>query len=457
MKSLREWVLERVLMKVASWHYEEWPLHVRLWIIRAILLPCILYYIPLLDWTEKSLQPFKSALARFLWGKKKASAAPITWDCLTMPMKHGGLGILNLTIHAHARRGPLMKHMVQRDTYWSLCLWYLIDCSVVYFHGTWNITSWDNLFTAAPIKIGFIVSQMLITSWKIIASKLQWNGRQRYTGNSLGVESVFWSHVFQTPPAMLIRKKALSMFKKGIVQINQIMDASHIPKEFLVSRREFRLGNGLRISWNHLCALVHPLTHISLVNTEDRHKDWQLPSSHASWWSCKTDKFYASLHIEVDVAIRCNQQWTLQSPFKLKVFMWRVVMGAIPSVMLMLKKGNGTGACSVCHRNETVRHIFWDCSQVREWWQWFKFWWNQAWGIKFTCMFGFFKTQESAMLFCLHSFRLWYVWYIWNMRNISFYDHVHVLSTRIPSQEIKNRVLEDVMTLRDKELQQRSY
>lgn len=53
-KMLIDWVIERVRGKILYWKSDEWPLHVRLWIIQSILISYFLYYLPLLDWRECS-------------------------------------------------------------------------------------------------------------------------------------------------------------------------------------------------------------------------------------------------------------------------------------------------------------------------------------------------------------------------------------------------------------------
>lgn len=161
-QQLTSWVAEKVQTKIASWYCDEWPLHVRLRIVQSILVSYLLYYIPLLNWKPAHLGIFETAFKRFLWGKKGKTCAFIKWDLVCQPKNRGGLGVLNLAAHAHARRATMLKHMFSRDTLWARCMWQIIGYSVVYFHGSWDLSDWDKLFSHVPLKTGCQTAQMFI-------------------------------------------------------------------------------------------------------------------------------------------------------------------------------------------------------------------------------------------------------------------------------------------------------
>lgn len=204
-KMLIDWVLEKVKKKILYWKSDQWPLHVRLRIVQAILIPYLLYYLPLLDWKESHLKLIIKILMQFLWNKKQTrSMLCISWDMLCQPKEWGGLGILHLQSHLLARRATLLKNMLDKSAYWCLCLWEIISNGTVNFHGKWELDDWSKLFSHAPLKVSGRTSSMLIKSWKCICGKLIWDGRMRYLGNSLPVENVHWSFIFASPPALLL-------------------------------------------------------------------------------------------------------------------------------------------------------------------------------------------------------------------------------------------------------------
>ena len=82
-KKLLDWVLDKIRHKIQYWHLSEWPLHVRLRIIQAILIPYVLYFLPLLDWKKTHLDTVNSLLIRFMWNAK-----PLKIVCPPVSLEH---------------------------------------------------------------------------------------------------------------------------------------------------------------------------------------------------------------------------------------------------------------------------------------------------------------------------------------------------------------------------------
>lgn len=151
----------------------------------------------------------------------------------------------------------------------------------MYYHGIWQTSRWDKLFSHAPLKTGCPTAQLFIVSWKFVCSFLIWQGRARYTGNSIRQENVFWSFLYRKPPCYSLGKKALSMFRKGVRCINQLLDSEGNFVLFLAAKRDYRLGCNLKYAWNDLCVHTHRLQIPTTKNMVDRFRDLYLPT--AGW------------------------------------------------------------------------------------------------------------------------------------------------------------------------------
>ena len=174
------------------WKSDEWPLHVRLRIVRAIMIPYFLYFLPLLDWWESHMRMLNSLLLQFLWNKHSPkSMVLISWDSVFQPKIWGGRGIIHALTHMHARRATMMKHMFDKSTTWSHSLCEIIQQGTVYYHGLWDLDVSTKLFSHAPLRVRGRTSSSLIASWLLTCGALIWSGRMRYTGNSLPDENVF--------------------------------------------------------------------------------------------------------------------------------------------------------------------------------------------------------------------------------------------------------------------------
>ncbi|KAH7352693.1 hypothetical protein KP509_19G058800, partial [Ceratopteris richardii] len=98
-KALIDWVLQKVMLKVQIWRACDWPIHFRVSIMHAILQPYIIFYMLLLNWTQRSLTPFFLVVRAFLCKKRTVRLSLLVpwvpWELSTMPRKCGGLGILD--------------------------------------------------------------------------------------------------------------------------------------------------------------------------------------------------------------------------------------------------------------------------------------------------------------------------------------------------------------------------
>lgn len=84
------------------------------------------------------------------------------------------------------------------------------------------LLNWDKLFSHAPCKVSGIIANMLIKSWKSNCALLIWNGRRRYTGNSLSHENIHWSFLFRECLAKLLGIHSRYFYNKRVRMIQDI-------------------------------------------------------------------------------------------------------------------------------------------------------------------------------------------------------------------------------------------
>lgn len=467
-KQLITWVMERVRAKVDYWKCDEWPLHVRLRIVQAILIPYFLYFIPLLDWKETHIGHINSMLIAFLWGSTKGKHAfpLIRWDIVSQPKDQGGLGVLNLSCHMHARRATFLKHMFESKLQWTWILWEMLQYSKVVFHGNWELNVWDKLFSHAPVKLKGKVSACLVHSWKKGCAELIWNGRVRYLGNSLSAENVHWSFLFCKPPALSLGAKSRTMFNKGITQISHVLDSKGIFLSFAVAKSRFQLGIPFRRAWHVLCCFVFKLQIPLTQNLQDRFRDWALPASSKNWWTAQTKDFYSMLRVTVDIKVkgdrfwntnresewwkqRMSQNWAQKLNLKGRLFCWRLLLGALPLTTVMQNRGKGftDGLCPRCKKfKETARHAFWYCSDIREWWHQLRqiVFVHTGYRIKqFQFTFGLLKTASTEHTWLFTHLRFWFFWMIWTARNEALHNNINLFPTGLPWVKLKLKLMED--------------
>jgi hypothetical protein len=73
-------------------------------------------------------------------------------------------------------------------------------------------------------------------------------------------------------------------------------------------------------------------------------------------------------HIEKNLDGSHNKWiWKVKIPLKIKIFLWQLFQNAI---LDNLKKRNlvGSPLCSFCYQKETMRHLFFECSNAKVVW-----------------------------------------------------------------------------------------
>lgn len=470
-KQLIDWIMIKLKNKINYWKSDEWPLHVRLRIIQSILIPYVMYYLPLLDWKKHHIAGLNSLLNRFYWGGSGAKPIVlISWSKICQPKNIGGLGILNLRSHAYARRATLLHKMFTNSAPWCLCLWTMVKKATVYHHGYWELDDWTKIFSHCPLKIGFRTAQMLIDSWKLCCSLLIWAGRIRYTENSLSDENVHWSFIFKKPPALILGSKSRYFHKKGINDIGQMLDSKGDFMSFFAVRRSFRLGQLYRNAWHLLCTIIYKVQVPHAANLqEDRFRDWASPHVNCNWWTTKTAQFYVMLIEPVPFDIKCNaiwsmhksnewwchklnSVWTILLDFKFKLFLWRLFSGSLANAALLKEKGFTDGKCVRCKKHETIKHAFWFCCTVHNWCNQLLGHLHDCFGYKFNRFqftFGTFTiaAEETQILF--QFIRCWFLWFIWIIRNKGVFEMQNLYTAGFPKHALTQKITQDALALGD--------
>jgi len=136
-----------------------------------------------------------------------------------------------------------------------------------------------------------------------------------------------------------------------------------------LSWRRDLIGNKLAM-WNDLAARLAPIT---LSHDEDEFR-WNLDP--AGVFSVKSH--YWGL-ISQNVPNVNKKLWKLKLPLKIKIFLRYIRRGIILTKDNLAKRNwQGNQQCCFCHENETIQHLFLDCSFARMAWATV----YMAWGLR---------------------------------------------------------------------------
>ena len=114
------------------------------------------------------------------------------------------------------------------------------------------------------------------------------------------------------------------------------------------------------VAWNEL---LPRLASIDLSNEQDEFR-WNLVPS--GQFSVKSH--YLAL-IHSDVPNLNKRLWKLKAPLKIKIFLWYLRRGVILTKDNLAKHNwNGSVKCCFCHKDETIKHLFFECQFARTTW-----------------------------------------------------------------------------------------
>ncbi|KAH7298039.1 hypothetical protein KP509_25G024800 [Ceratopteris richardii] len=128
-----------------------------------------------------------------------------------------------------------------------------------------------------------------------------------------------------------------------------------VPLSFPVIRRTYAVGPVYRSKWIQIILLQQRYQVPLSIDASDPWCDWLL-AKHTRWWNGKASIFYGSIIRSDGIALQCNKRWKLnKSPiwwharfctiwessftFKMKIFMWRILVGHFTSGAFLSKHG----------------------------------------------------------------------------------------------------------------------
>lgn len=135
--------------------------------------------------------------------------------------------------------------------------------------------------------------------------------------------------------------------------------------------------------------------------------------------------------------------WNKWLPIKVNCFLWRLLLNRLPTKSILASKGIPvpSTACSLCSlEEETIEHLFYECSAAKEIWNWLSNWCgvnlgnhNSLVSLIYNCL-DVAKSRSQrlfleAAMGCL-------LWCFWKSRNKSAFNGVP-FSVSMVSSEIQ--------------------
>ncbi|MCO5570292.1 hypothetical protein L7F22_024010 [Adiantum nelumboides] len=205
----------------------------------------------------------------------------LAMDKICTPKCCGCLNILHLCSHVIARKATLLLVLVEQKQSWTQMLAHLCSNAVsTPAFGHWQPSYWDVIFGKFEVTIpGCPFTSSLVADWKLITRDLLWHGRDDACGNSLRLESLHWSRVFDRTLVQCSPRQAYFLSQKGIESINDVTDVNGQVLSFGQAALAFGLGMHYRHMWNNIKNLVNSLPSVPPLMMENRICHWHYAGS----------------------------------------------------------------------------------------------------------------------------------------------------------------------------------
>ncbi|KAH6559668.1 hypothetical protein KP509_1Z002300 [Ceratopteris richardii] len=144
----------------------------------------------------------------------------------------------------------------------------------VWYKGSWKLDGWNKFFSHAPLQTSSPTLNFLLQSFKLAASCLKWNGRQRYVGNSFVSLSPYWSFLSNPPLTFSLGASARYFNNKGIDSVAKCYDSKCELFPFPIVRRTYAVGSAYRFQWVQLVLFLQQYQVPLSVDASDPWRDW---------------------------------------------------------------------------------------------------------------------------------------------------------------------------------------
>jgi hypothetical protein len=282
----------------------------------------------------KKLDYFRS---RFFWQQEERKKYRLgKWNILCQPKDQGGLGILDLDIQNTALLSKWLYKLLTSDE-------------------TWQQLIRNKYLHSKPLSQAF---------WKLGDSHF-WAGLMKVKQDFLcfgtftiknGSQIRFWEDIWLGTTPLRDQYPCLYYIARHKqVTVADVFSTSPLN----LSWRRDLIGPKL-VAWNDL---LPRLANVIISDEQDGFR-WNLVSN--GQFSVKSH--YLAL-IHVDVPNLNKRLWKLKACLKIKIFLWYLRRGVILTKDNLAKRNwHGNVKYCFCHKDETIKHLFFECHFARTMW-----------------------------------------------------------------------------------------
>jgi len=352
------WLIGKVEKRLKGWSHKWLSRAGRLVLVKSVLEAIPVYWM-LLSWIPRgTLEKIRRLCFRYLWsGKNENQITPwVGWKKIAIPKGLGGWGLKNIFLFAQALAAKGGWRMLKTDSLWTRVI-------KRKYLALGSILDW----VRNPRKShrgGSVIWKGLVMAFPLIETNLAWavgNGENLQVGKdpwmASGLHHILPNNVIQ------------ALRQRGIIYLSQLS----MPRRDDPWTQHWRRARDIGLDPPEAAVFdiyINNLiqAHIQLNDREDELIWDQDPNG---GYTPKAGYIKLSADEEQrEVEWWWKPLWKLNCPAKVKLFMWCVIRGKVPTWEVLQKRNiNGPGWCTLCKREqESITHLFITCSFAKEVW-----------------------------------------------------------------------------------------
>ena len=374
-------MLEKVRNILGSWHYRDLTLLGKITIVNTLIVPLFIHkFLALPTPPPAFFKQYKEIVLNFLWDKK---VPKISYERLLQNYNNHGLKLTDLAEKDSALKAAWLVRWVNRD---------LKELSWLFeFLSVKDLRLWECKISASDIQL-LLPEPTLEMGKQIWLVWSRFNYKNTLENDEEILSATIWGN-------SLIRHKNLPLFDQKLMtsNIDHILDIVHPSEMRFLTFTEIQETYGLVfdcIYYYGILAAILTLGKVFIRNCPSQHRSdldveyaparlvtnksgtkliyWALIEKYHLVYSGSKSLWEIDLSISIDEGT-WNQLFykfvSLVKPAKLKYLQFRVLNRILTTNIKRCKWLKVSPLCTFCKEyNETILHIFWECSHVKKLW-----------------------------------------------------------------------------------------
>nr|KYP45153.1 Putative ribonuclease H protein At1g65750 family [Cajanus cajan] len=416
--------------KLSSWRASTLSMAGRICLINSVLTSLPLYIMSFYRMPKMVTKQLTSIQRNFLWGGKldEKRMAWVSWEKICRPKKEGGLGIKKLDTFNAALLAKWRWGLFQQpESMWARIL--LSKYGDTIMHNTRLRGSSDSMWWGDVLKAS---GEDTSDSW--FMDSLSWR-------LGMGDRIRFWSDAWAEAEPLANRFPRI--FSNSLQKSNVVANMGHWSRGRWQWRFQWRRA---WFTWelNDVQQFMNIVEARVLIEGVQDSRLWTLDSSGCfsvrSGYRALMDRGPSSQLPNVAAVA-----WDIKVPPKVKCFIWRLFMGALPTKENLLRRNvivlRDQATCPFCNADiESSEHILLYCSSTDPIWKKWLLWLDSPTPLSSSFEGNFFA--HPSILLSKKRVDQWHViwtailWCIWRARNKYVFEGEHLDGNRLLQQTV---------------------